>query len=69
MDKSVDKKSLKIEYKMSFCHFYSTKHKCERDLDTKRSVWPEKIAKCLSKLAKNDFNMTMIDFDSFTKIA
>ena len=28
-----------------------------------------KIAKCLSKLPKNDFTRNMIDFDTFTKIA
>ena len=32
-------------------------------------VWPEKIAKCLQKLPKNDFTRKMIDFDPFTKIA
>ena len=31
------------------------------------AVWPEKIAKCLKKVAKNDFNRNMIDFDNFTK--
>ena len=29
----------------------------------------KKIAKCLSKLHKNDFTRKMIDFDTFTKIA
>ena len=33
------------------------------------TVWPEKIAKCLSKLPKNDFTRNMKDFDTFTKIA
>ena len=32
-------------------------------------VWPEKTAKCLQKLPKNDFNRKMIDFDTFTSIA
>ena len=32
------------------------------------AVWPEKIAKCLEKLPKNDFTTKMIDFDTFTKI-
>ena len=29
----------------------------------------KKIAKCLKKLAKNDFARKMMDFDTFTKIA
>ena len=29
----------------------------------------KKIAKCLSKLPKNDFTTKMIDFNTFTKIA
>ena len=29
----------------------------------------KKIAKCPSKLPKNDFTRKMIDFDTFTKIA
>ena len=33
------------------------------------AVWPEKIAKCLKKLPKNDFTRKMIDFYTFTKIA
>ena len=32
-----------------------------------QAVWPGKIAKCLSKLAKNDFTRKMIDFDTSTK--
>ena len=32
-----------------------------------QSVWPEKIAKCLSKSPENDFTRKMIDFDNFTK--
>ena len=35
----------------------------------KRPVRPEKIAKCLQKLPKNDFTRKMKDFDTFTKIA
>ena len=34
-----------------------------------QAVWPEKIAKCLYKLPKNDFTWKMIEFDTFTKIA
>ena len=33
------------------------------------AVWPEKIAKCLQKLPKNDFTRKIEDFDNFTKIA
>ena len=33
----------------------------------KGSAWPEKIAKCLQKLPKDDFTIKMIDFDTFTK--
>ena len=36
---------------------------------TCRAVWPEKIAKCLYNLSKNDFTRKMIDFNTFTKIA
>ena len=33
------------------------------------AVWPEKIAKCLLKLPKNEFTSEMIDFATITKIA
>ena len=32
------------------------------------AVWPEKIAKCLKKVAKNDFTRKMIDFDTLQKL-
>ena len=31
-------------------------------------VWPEKIAKCLQKLPKNDFTRKMIDLTPFQKL-
>ena len=33
------------------------------------ALWPEKNAKCLQKLPKNDFTRKKIDFNIFTKIA
>ena len=40
----------------------------EEDVDDWWPVWPEKVAKCLLKLPKNDFTKKMIDFDTFAKI-
>ena len=33
------------------------------------AVWPEKNRQMSIKVAQNDFNRKIIDFDSFTKIA
>ena len=49
---------------VSWSHFlYDLHYLC------RYSVWPEKIAKCISKLPKNDFTRKMKDVDTFTKIA
>ena len=59
----------KVRYKFAKKVLIHKRHIRELEIYCVQPVWPEKIAKCLLKLPKNDFTGNMIDFDSFTKIA